>query len=708
MGTLTINGRSITVDDSFAKLSPADQEKTVNEIAAKMGAMTPAPQAAPAPPAAPESIADQLSAGFTRGLDALPFGNKILEGAENAKAAVQNTVYGNKASPAYDPTYKAQTQQDVHASDAAQAERNPVASTVGTVTGAVAPFLVGGEIPAVAKILGMDSSVPLLARSLLSGGTNAALSGADALVRGASPGEAAKDAALSGTIGTLIPGAGELLSRGASALTKRVTPVIDALTNPETAAQKMVSGAAARDVQAGKAMTPADENAAAINGQPVINADRFGGGVRTLARTAGNSDPAAGEQLKDLTQDRFLTQNNRAVAFVKRITGGTTDDLALQDAIQSGARKSNDAAYTRAYNDPAASVVWTPKIKQLFQSPDFINAVKGAERTAANDAATTGQKAVKSPFTFDAQGNIGLRKNPNGSTALPSLQFWDIVQRNLRTNSQQAYKAGNNLLGSQLGDMRTQLLGSLDSTVPSFATARRGAAAAFGAEDALDAGRKFVGQPMGIPEAKAAYAKFTPAEQKAFGVGYASSLIDKINAAPDRVNVINQVFGSPASRAQVELALGKNAAGQLENFTRVEDIMQQTKQAVQGNSSTVKQLAAMGAIGGVGGGLVGGWDPRNVATGAGLMMAGKLGARALGKAVDQKVMAHVADILASNDPKAINRTILSATLNPQHSAAIKAIQLGLQAAAKGASTAITRPAPISITVDGGNALAPAF
>lgn len=37
MGTLTINGRKVTVDDGFAKLSPADQEKTVNEIAASMG-----------------------------------------------------------------------------------------------------------------------------------------------------------------------------------------------------------------------------------------------------------------------------------------------------------------------------------------------------------------------------------------------------------------------------------------------------------------------------------------------------------------------------------------------------------------------------------------------------------------------------------------------------------------------------------------------
>lgn len=46
MGTLNINGKRVKVDDSFARLSPADQQKTVEEIAAQMGGGEPA---APAP-----------------------------------------------------------------------------------------------------------------------------------------------------------------------------------------------------------------------------------------------------------------------------------------------------------------------------------------------------------------------------------------------------------------------------------------------------------------------------------------------------------------------------------------------------------------------------------------------------------------------------------------------------------------------------------
>lgn len=43
MGTLTINGKRIKVDDSFAKLSPADQQRTVDEIAAQMDGAQPEP-----------------------------------------------------------------------------------------------------------------------------------------------------------------------------------------------------------------------------------------------------------------------------------------------------------------------------------------------------------------------------------------------------------------------------------------------------------------------------------------------------------------------------------------------------------------------------------------------------------------------------------------------------------------------------------------
>jgi hypothetical protein len=642
----------------------------------------------------PQSIGDQLSAGFTSGVRALPIvGEPLLSGLENLKAAVQGR------SP-----------QDVAASDQAQVEQNPVASTVGTVAGNVLPFAIGGEIPAVAKVLGMDSAVPMLARSLASGGTQAAISGADSFARGGSPEQIAQDAAFGGVTGLVAPGAGDLIAKGAGKLATGARQVIDAAVNPDRAASTLVGKVAQNDANLGRAMTPTDEATAALNGQPVVNADRYGEGVRNLARTAANSDPTAQQTLGDLMQQRFTTQSQRAADFVNRITGGATNDVALQEAIDRGARQANSANYGKAYADPRAQAIWTPGIKQLFQSPDFINAIRGAERTAANDAATTGVKAVRNPFVFDSQGNIALRQGPGGAVSLPNLPFWDVVQRNLRAASERAYNGGDKLLGSQLGDLRTALLGELDKTVPSFAAARRGAAGFFGAEDALDAGKKFAMTKGNLPEARKAYAQFSPAERKAFAVGFASELIDKIGAVRDKVNVIDQVFGSPAARAQVELALGKNAAAQLEHFVRIEDIMNMTRQAVSGNSTTARQLLASGALGGLGGGFVGSgmsfnpldWNMQSVASGATFLALGRLGARALGQKFEQKVMQRVADMLISSDPKALQNAVKSATWSPAFKAAIRALEVGLQGTVRAGQTAMSRPAPINITVSGGN------
>lgn len=51
MATLTIGNKTVTVDDSFRSLSPADQQKTVDEIAAKIGATVQQPATDTQPPA---------------------------------------------------------------------------------------------------------------------------------------------------------------------------------------------------------------------------------------------------------------------------------------------------------------------------------------------------------------------------------------------------------------------------------------------------------------------------------------------------------------------------------------------------------------------------------------------------------------------------------------------------------------------------------
>src|SRR5690606_32337066 len=120
-------------------------------------------------------------------------------------------------------------------------------------------------------------------------------------------------------------------------------------------------------------------------------------------------------------------------------------------------------------------------------------------------------------------------------------------------------------------------------------------------------------------------------ERKLFASGFATALIDRIGEIGENRNLfIDRIFTSPQAKTQVELALGPQAAKELEAFLRVENAMNLTKQALQGGSNTVQQLAAMGALGGITGGITGSgslnpltWNPASMGTGAGLMMIGR-------------------------------------------------------------------------------------
>lgn len=747
MPTLNIAGKRVTVGDDFLKLSPEDQQKTVNEIAGKIGISAPPPPAAPAlsdsPPAgaAPGSAAyaawavqqakagnalpqvsqttpnatslpEQIMAGTSAAANALPIvGPAALQGLENARAAIQHM-----------------TPEQVVAETKAREQANPTASTIGEITGMVAPFALGASIPGVATVLGMDATTSLPVQMGLGGLTQAGISRLDSAVRGTPQQDADTQGAISALTGAAAPVLGKVLSKGA----EKIGGMFKGMVAPAGRADDILANAARADVAAGRGMTTADEAAAALNGQPVINADRLGPNAQTLARVAANIDPTARQGLTEALNSRFTTQNARIEQFINRLTGGQTNALKAADRIDAVARGANDPAYRAAYNDPRAAGVLTvpadpnnpgagdmlaPEIHQLMGAPEVQKAIGQAVDTGKTFSALYGHPPVANPFVFDkATGTYGWAPDAQ----LPSLQFWDHVQRNLRTMSKVAGRAGDDTTASTVWQLRTKLNNALDAAVPPFAQARSGAAAAFGAEDALEAGQKFVNMPAPkVADAIEAYKKFTPQEQRLFGTGFANDLIAKVNGrGSDSANLINKIFGSPQSRQQVVLALkpfAPDAADQLENFLRVENIMQGSNNIINRGSTTAAQLAGMGAVtGGMAGGVTGGGDPLDpttwnwskIASGAGegflggaaLSQLGKFGAKAIGAKINGQVMQSIAQKLASNDPSVISDVVKNAAKSKQASLIIKAIQQGVNLAARGVGMGLaTSTAPAMAT-----------
>ena len=673
MAKLTIGNQTVTVGDEFLRMSPEQQQATVDEIAASLGAQpqedafaaasrmsqfgpgmdTAAPDLPVQQPGRPD-ILGSTAATLGGLVSGIPVVGPAIQGTSDALLGGASALMGGDYG---------ETVQGLQERRAELAAANPIANIAGQVAAPIGAFGAAAKVPAAASALGLTGP---LSQQILSGGvTNALISSADAAVRG---GDTLTGAAIGGAAGVAGPLIGRGVEVASRAIGNKVAPIVNSVRNPTGEAARRVGSAVGRDIQANpqSVMSAADEAIARQSGLPLMNVDRGGETTRALARSVANQSPEARAAIQRTVDDRFTTQAPRAINFIKQLTGGNVDDLAFQTNLQQAARQSNNPAYKAAYEAPQARAVWTPEIRNLMQADPFRKAINAAESTAKNSAAVTGGKAVVNPFQFMDDGSVTLRTMPDGSRALPNLQFWDIVQRNLRNQADMASRQGDNLLASQIGDMRRQLNTVLDTAVPQFQQARQGAAMFFGADDALGAGKAFANQPRAIPEAQQAYKAFNETEKKAFATGYVSELIDKIKASGDRRNIIQQMFGSPAAREMNELVLGPAKSQQLEAFVRVEALADMLRGAM-GNSTTARQLAEMG-LGGVAGGLY--TQDWQGALGGALLARG---ARYAGERVDAKVMEEVARLLTSDNAAGLQKAVFNASQSPKWMDAVKAL-----------------------------------
>lgn len=567
--------------------------------------------------------------------------------------------------------------------------RAPVEAFAGNMTGAVASMGKLAQTQAGKQALGIEGrNAPT--RYMTGIGTNAVISGGDTLARGGSLQDAAGSSGTSAAITAAMPLASKAIKFGADKV-KGAARFTQGSYNPQAEAARRVAQARSVDAAATPAnmLNQADEATAAANAQGLMNVDRGGETTRALARSAANTSPEIRGQMAKAVDDRFKGQAGRAINTITRLVGGNVEDLKFQDQLKTAARAANKPAYLKAENSPQAQTMWNDKFAGFMRSPAVRTAVQSAEKSSANRSVSEGIKPVKNPFVFGADGSVSLRKLKNGAVAKPNLRFWDQVQRDLRKQAEAAGHPGSAQF-NEIDGVRKALVAALDDAVPEFQQARQGAAAFFGADDALEAGKKFAKNRKLVPEAKRAFEAMNGAEKKAFQAGYTSDIIDTIRASSDNRNIVQQVFGNPAARELNEMVLGKTAAQELEAFVRVESIMDQMRGAL-GNSTTARQLAEMGLAGGTGAGigLASGQDWQT-SLGIGAILAiGKRGASALGGKIDEKILKEVGKILLSNDPKLLMKAQTNATLSPKWMMALEAYGVGLE---KALPIVATRPA----------------
>jgi hypothetical protein len=168
----------------------------------------------------------------------------------------------------------------------------------------------------------------------------------------------------------------------------------------------------------------------------------------------------------------------------------------------------------------------------------------------------------------------------------------------------------------------------------------------------------------------------SPTERQLFQDGFVSRLIETLNQTGDRRSILNKIAESPAAREKLNVALGRERAEELEAGLRVEGIMDLARNAVQGNSTTARQLAELGLAGGTytvgtGGNVL---SPSPSA----LFNAALVYGAARGKGViNERLSRRVAEMLSSNDPRILLQGIRTVTRNQNLFNSLRAADRGL-------------------------------
>jgi hypothetical protein len=533
-------------------------------------------------------------------------------------------------------------------------EQHPVASTVGNIGGAVILPVGAGA-----------GAATLGGRMAIGAGTGAALGGAAGAGEGQgaldSVSRAASGAAIGGALGGAAPAVIEGVVRGARAIAQPAANAVRGIRNVDDEAARRVITALERDraidPQATGRLTPGEFSASVQGGGPATIMDIGGETTRALARSAANTSPEGRAVMNRAINDRYEGQSGRVVDWLRQ-TFHYPDAAAQQEAMSQVQRTVNRGNYARAMQQGDRPIM-SPELDRLMGSPAVVEAMRRASTSGKDRAITQGLGAMRQGVTVE-NGVVRFTRGPSGAPTYPNLAFWDATKRELDAAANMAQRSGDT--SSTAGELARLLRTELDRQVPSYQTARAGAARFFDAENALEAGQNFVGKNMTAAEARRALSQMTPQERQLFQDGFVSRFIETLNQVGDRRNVLNQIASSPAAREKLNVAIGPQRAAELEAGLRVEGIMDLARNAVQGNSTTARQLAELGLAGGAYGFSGGGINPFTD-PGAVVNAALVYGAARGRNAINERLSRRVAEMLVSNDPQIILRGVRTVARN---------------------------------------------
>ncbi|WFR98720.1 hypothetical protein [Rhizobium tumorigenes] len=588
MPVLNIGGKRVTVDDSFLKLTPDQQNDTVDEIAKTMGA-APQPKldqptvkaTVETPPDPRDSVLGKVDT-FVRGAaDTLSFG--LADEAAAAGDAALNPVFGNgNAGESFSDRYNANLAAQ-RGTDQADATNRPVARIAGQLAGGVTggAGLAKSGLSMTANAVNNGSKLLQVAKAsaaegaLMGAGQGFGSGEGGFLGRLANSGESAAVGAGMGAVAPYaVAGTGSFLKSLAAPVMSRLNPTPAANRALGTALQR--SGRTPDEI-AGMLRSAADDGQ---GGYAV--ADALGHtGQRMLSSVARTPNDARQDVVTQLL-DRQMGQGDRLSNALAEGFGASDTAAqratALTDVRTADARQNYGAA-----RQSAGSVNVTPILEEIDRTlTPGVNGIVNPRDNINNDSIEGALSRVRGMI---ADGR-GSQVTDFSTLFRAKLDLDDMIQK--ATNQ----GAGNRAFA--LTQVKTRLDRALADASPEYRNANDTFARQSGVIDSIADGATATSGRARAPDNIADFNSRTPDQQDAFRVGYGDQLIGRVEAASASPTTNKtRMLNTPKYQQEFPAIAIPEQADQLGRRVGREQRMFETTNQALGGSRTADNLADM-------------------------------------------------------------------------------------------------------------------
>jgi hypothetical protein len=488
------------------------------------------PQAAPAPAG---DFGDVVSAGFTSGVNAIPFvGPNIMDGLNSLKAAVHGVPV------------------DVIAAENAQLEEaHPIAAGVGSVAGPTLAMAPLGLTGLGARALGLTGSIPArIGAGAASGGL---IAGGDTAVRGGSPQETLTNTALGAGIGGALPIVGAGLRKGLQAITG---------TGVSPSARNV--GRALSD----DGIAPADVNARINELGPDAMLMDMGPNLQRQAGAVA-SVPGPGQKA---VREAVTTRTKGAPARVEAdvaATVGTGPELSVLREQTIAAQKAAAGPLYDKVRDVKVNML-KGNFAFVFNTPMGKQALAQARQMAAND----------------------------GYRGVDTIQIIDYAKQALDDIAGEAIRKNKGNLARQASNLARTLAAEADKAAPDYKLAREAFAGPAKVIEAMDNGSSVFAKDMSPGQLKSTLSGMTASEKDAFIQAARSSIESQMGNAVNEALALRNLFKKGYNEAKLRILLGDKLADDLLKRINREATFGQTANVVTGNSETAARQAAQAEV----------------------------------------------------------------------------------------------------------------